>query len=97
MIGRRQAEPWWLSWAGERRIKDSYQFSGFGFQFPSKGPAGKIPPMAKTLRIAHPQPRDHALRLHRLRHPATAGVHPGLRRPLGGGVVAADLKFNSFS
>ena len=41
MIGRRQAEPWWLSWAGERRIKDRYQFSVFSFQ-PS-GAAGKIP------------------------------------------------------
>ena len=38
-----------------------------------------------------PQPRDHALRLHRLRHPAAAGLHPGLRRPAGGGIVPTDL------
>ena len=41
MIGRRQAEPGWLSWAGERRIKDSYQFSVFSFRL--KGPPAKSP------------------------------------------------------
>ena len=35
MIGRNQAEPWWLSWAGERRIKDSYQFSLVSFRLKS--------------------------------------------------------------
>ena len=40
MIGRRQAKPWWLSAAGERGIKDNFQFFP---QFPPKGPAGKIP------------------------------------------------------
>ena len=34
---------------------------------------------------------DHALRLHRLRHPPAAGLHPGLRRPPGGGSVPPDL------
>src|SRR4030042_5254583 len=32
MIGRRKTEPWWLSAAGERRIKDSFQFSVFSFR-----------------------------------------------------------------
>jgi len=32
MIGRRPAVPWWFSWAGERRIKDSYQFRFSSFR-----------------------------------------------------------------
>ncbi len=59
MIGRRQAAPWWLSAAGESRIKDSYQFSVFGFRL--KGPAGKIPLVAKTLLLESVVENDNYL------------------------------------